>query len=84
QYSVKGHPYAEGVDNLSFPANFLEKGRFPVYKENLKLLKKKVGEELVMFGESEGAFTCAANLVGTELFMKWCMKKADLVVKTLE
>ena len=84
QYSVKGHPYAEGVDNLTFPSDFLEKGRFPVYKENLQLLKKKVGQELVMFGESEGAFTCAANLVGTELFMKWCMKKPDLVFKTLE
>jgi [methyl-Co(III) methanol-specific corrinoid protein]:coenzyme M methyltransferase len=84
QYSVKGHPFAEGVDHLTVPSNFLEKGRFPVYKENLKLLKKKVGEELTMFGESEGAFTCAANLVGTELFMKWCMKKTDLVFKTLE
>jgi [methyl-Co(III) methanol-specific corrinoid protein]:coenzyme M methyltransferase len=84
QYSVKGHPYSEGVDNLTFPSDFLEKGRFPVYKENLKLLKKKVGEELVMFGESEGAFTCAANLVGTELFMKWCMKKPDAVFKTLD
>jgi [methyl-Co(III) methanol-specific corrinoid protein]:coenzyme M methyltransferase len=81
QYSVKGHPYAEGVDNLTFPANFLEKGRFPVYKENLTLLKKKVGDELVMFGESEGAFTCAANLVGTEQFMKWCMKKPETVLK---
>jgi [methyl-Co(III) methanol-specific corrinoid protein]:coenzyme M methyltransferase len=84
QYSVKGHPYAEGIENLAFPSNFLEKGRFPVYKENLKLLKKKVGEELAMFGESEGAFTCAANLVGTEQFMKWCMKKPDSVFKTLE
>jgi uroporphyrinogen-III decarboxylase len=49
------------VDNLTYPANFLEKGRFPLFKENLKLLKKKVGEELAMFGESEGAFTCAAT-----------------------
>jgi [methyl-Co(III) methanol-specific corrinoid protein]:coenzyme M methyltransferase len=84
QYSVKGHPYAEGVDNLTYPSNFLEKGRFSVFKENLKLLKKKVGEELAMFGESEGAFTCAANLVGTELFMRWCMKKPDMVFKVLE
>lgn len=84
QYSVKGHPYAEGVDQLAFPSNFLERGRFPVYKENLRLLKQKVGEELVMFGESEGAFTCAANLVGTEQFMKWCMKKPDAVLKVLE
>lgn len=84
QYSVKGHPYAAGVDQLAFPPDFLQRGRFPVYKENLKLLKQKVGEELVMFGESEGAFTCAANLVGTEQFMKWCMKKPDMVLKVFE
>ena len=84
QYSIKGHPYPDNVDHLTFPSNFLEKGRFPVYKENLKLLKKKVGEELVIFGESEGAFTCGANLVGTEQFMRWCMKKREAVSKVLE
>jgi len=84
QYSIKTHPYAESLDNLTFPPDFLQRGRFPVYKEHFKLLKEKVGERMVIFGETEGAFTCAANLVGTELFMKWCMKRPDDVFKVLE
>jgi [methyl-Co(III) methanol-specific corrinoid protein]:coenzyme M methyltransferase len=84
QYYIKAHPYAEGIENLQFPSDFLQRGRFPAYKEHFRLLKEKVGEELVIFGETEGAFTCAANLVGTEQFMKWCMKKPEGVEKVLE
>jgi [methyl-Co(III) methanol-specific corrinoid protein]:coenzyme M methyltransferase len=84
QYYIKEHPYAEGVEKLEFPADFLSRGRFPVYKENFRLLKERVGDTMVIFGESEGAFTCAANLVGTELFMKWVFKKPDALLKTFE
>jgi len=84
QYFIKEHPYAEGVENLEFPADFLSRGRFPVYKENFRLLKERVGDAMVVFGESEGAFTCAANLVGTELFMKWVFKKPEALLKTFE
>ena len=78
------HPYAEKPEELDFPSDFLERGRFPVYRENFRLLKEKVGDRLVIFGHSEGAFTCAAFLVGTEEFMKWCLKKPGQVERTLE
>lgn len=84
QYFIKSHPYAEGIEKLEYPADFLKRGRFPAYKEQFRLLKEKVGEDLIVFGETEGAFTCAANLVGTEQFMKWCMKKPEDVEKVLE
>jgi [methyl-Co(III) methanol-specific corrinoid protein]:coenzyme M methyltransferase len=84
QYSIKVHPYEASIDHLAFPSDFLQRGRFPAYKEHFKLLKEKVGENLAIFGETEGAFTCAANLVKTEQFMKWCMKKPDMVFKVLE
>ncbi len=84
QYSIKAHPYAESLDNIDFPPDFLERGRFPVFKENIRLLREKVGDDFIIFGETEGAFTCAANLVGTEQFMKWCMKKPEQVEKVLE
>jgi [methyl-Co(III) methanol-specific corrinoid protein]:coenzyme M methyltransferase len=84
QYSIKEHPYADSIEGLAFPPDFLQRGRFPIYEEHLKLLKKKVGEELVMFGETEGAFTCGANLVGAEQFLRWCMKKPDMVLKVLD
>lgn len=84
QYYIKAHPYAEGIEGLEFPSDFLQRGRFPAYKEQFRLLKEKVGNDLIVFGETEGAFTCAANLVGTEQFMKWCMKQPEEVQKVLD
>ena len=84
QYSIKGHPYADGIEDIEFPSDFLERGRFPMFKEHFRLLKEKVGDELIIFGETEGPFTCAANLVSTEQFMRWCFKKPDDVLKVLE
>ena len=84
QYYVKGHPYEESLDGLEYPSDFLSRGRFPVYKEQFSLLKDAVGDDMCVFGESEGAFTCAANLVGTELFMKWLFKEPEKVQQVLE
>lgn len=83
QYSIKGHPYAESLDQLEFPADYLERGRFPMFKEHLRLLKEKVGDTMVIFGETEGPFTCAANLVGTEQYMRWIYKRPEDVSKVL-
>ncbi len=84
QYYINSNPYADGVDKLEFPSDFLSRGRFPVFKEHIKLLKERVGDQMVIFGETEGAFTCAANLVGPEQFIKWAIKKPDLLAKTLD
>lgn len=86
QYFVKGHPYnADNLDDLEFPSDFLQRGRFPdVYGPQIQMLKQEVGDEMVIFGESEGAFTLAANLVGTELFMRWCFKDKGKVARVLE
>ncbi|MCB2188730.1 MAG: methyltransferase [Deltaproteobacteria bacterium] len=84
QYYVKGHPYAENQDSLEFPSDFLSRGRFPVYKEQFRLLKEAVGDDMVIFGESEGCFTAAANLVGTEQMMRWLMKEPEKVFRVLE
>ena len=29
QYFIKGHPYADDIENLEFPSDFLDRGRFP-------------------------------------------------------
>ena len=84
QYSIQAHPYADGIENLEFPSDFLERGRFPMFKEHFRLLKEKVGDDLIVFGETEGPFTCAANLVGTEQYMKWIYKNPEGVKKVLE
>jgi [methyl-Co(III) methanol-specific corrinoid protein]:coenzyme M methyltransferase len=84
QYCIKEHPYAESLDGLDYPSDFLSRGRFPTYKKQFELLKKAVGDQKAIFGESEGAFTCAANLVGTENFMKWLFKREKDVKQVLE
>lgn len=84
QYSIHGHPYADGIENIEFPSDYLERGRFPMFKEHFRLLKEKVGDELIIFGETEGPFTCAANLVGTEQYMKWIYKRPEDVSKVLD
>lgn len=85
QHFIKAHPFAErDINELEVPDNLLETGRFPVYKEQIKILKDAVGDDMAIFGECEGSFTCAANLVGTEQFLKWCFKKPDDVSKVID
>jgi [methyl-Co(III) methanol-specific corrinoid protein]:coenzyme M methyltransferase len=84
QYYIKGHPLSDSLDGLHIPDNFFEKGRFPVYKHQFELLKKRCNNELAIFGESEGAWTCACNLVGTEQFMKWTFKEKDKVQQVID
>ena len=85
QYFIKEHPYASGdVSQLDYPKDFLQRGRFPAYREQFRILKEKLEDEVAVFGESEGAFTCACNLVGTEQFMKWTFKEPEKVQKVLD
>lgn len=84
QYYIKEHPFADDPDSLAYPDDFLSRGRFPEYKKQFEILTEKVGDKMVIFGETEGAFTCAANLVGTENFMKWMFKKPVQVESVLD
>ncbi|MCJ8499606.1 MtaA/CmuA family methyltransferase [Desulfatitalea alkaliphila] len=84
QKFIKEHPYAESLDGLAYPDNLFEKGRFPAYKEQFKILKEKLGDEVAIFGETEGAWTAACNLVGTEKFMKWTFKEKEKVQQVLD
>jgi [methyl-Co(III) methanol-specific corrinoid protein]:coenzyme M methyltransferase len=84
QFYIKTNPFAKSLQSLTFPADFLNRGRFPAYQKHWKLLKKKTGDALVIFGETEGAFTCAANLVGAEQLIKWCLKNPDAALRVFE
>jgi [methyl-Co(III) methanol-specific corrinoid protein]:coenzyme M methyltransferase len=84
QFSIKGHPFEESPQDLAFPPDFLNRGRFPVYKKHFELLKRKAGDALVIFGETEGAFTCAANLVGVDQLIRWCLKRPEVALQVLD
>jgi [methyl-Co(III) methanol-specific corrinoid protein]:coenzyme M methyltransferase len=83
QYFIKAHPLADSLDGLAYPENWVEKGRFPAYKEQFRILKEKIGNEVAIYGESEGPWTAACNLVGTESFMKWTMKSPEKIAPVL-
>ena len=84
QKYIKEHPLAENLDGLAYPDNLFEQGRFPVYKEQFGILKDKLGDDVAVFGETEGAWTAACNLVGTEQFLKWTFKEPDKVQQVLD
>ena len=84
QKFIQAHPCADSLESLAYPDNLFEQGRFPVYKEQFKILKDKLGEDVAVFGETEGAWTAACNLVGTEQFLKWTFKEPDKVQQVLD
>ncbi len=84
QKYIKVHPFAESLEGLAYPDDLFQKGRFPAYKEQFKILKDKLGGEVAIFGETEGAWTAACNLVGTEQFMKWTFKEPAKVQQVLD
>lgn len=83
-FFIKTHPFRESQDGLDCPDDLLDQGRFPAFKEQFRILKEEVGDDLAVFGMSEGPFTCAANLIGTEKFMKMTLKETAKVQGILE
>ncbi|MHC4180638.1 MAG: uroporphyrinogen decarboxylase family protein, partial [Planctomycetota bacterium] len=84
QYYIKASAFGDDIDGLDYPSNFLQRGRFPVYKEQFRILQAEIGAEVAVFGLCEGPFTCAANLVGAERLLKWTYKAPDKVHRVLE
>jgi [methyl-Co(III) methanol-specific corrinoid protein]:coenzyme M methyltransferase len=82
--TIRDHPFAHRLRDLAFPKDFLNRGRFTAYRQHLELLKKKVDDQLVIFGETEGAFTCAANLVGVGPLLRWCLSKPDYALQVID
>jgi len=84
QYCISSHPFEESIDALDCPDDLLARGRFPAYKEQFRILREEAGQAVVIFGMSEGPFTCAANLVGTTKLLRATMKEPKLVKKALD
>lgn len=81
--SVKSHPFAESIDNLSWPEDFEQNGRFPAYKRQFQLLKEQVGEKLAIYGQCEGPMTVGGNLIGIENLMRSTLIDPEKVKKVL-
>jgi [methyl-Co(III) methanol-specific corrinoid protein]:coenzyme M methyltransferase len=84
QLYIETHPFEDSVQGLDCPKDLLMRGRFPAYKEQFRLLKDALGNDVAIFGMSEGPFTAAANLLGTARMMRSTIRDPDLVQKILD
>ncbi|MCL1940104.1 MAG: hypothetical protein FWG04_05530 [Desulfovibrionaceae bacterium] len=83
-YFIASHPYEQrDINELDLPDDLLERGRFPAFKEQFRLLKEKAGDDIAIFGMSEGPFTCAANLMGTSNALRATLKDPQSIEKAL-
>lgn len=80
--SISVHPYRIG-ERVSFPKDFLSRGRVPVVVEAVKLLKQRLGDRTAVIGGICGPFTIAASLVGIKELILSCVKAPDSVAPYL-
>jgi [methyl-Co(III) methanol-specific corrinoid protein]:coenzyme M methyltransferase len=83
--TISEHP-AEKVEDLhlEIPADLSKAGRIPVVCEALRLLKKEVGEQIVIGSHVLGPYTLAGQLLDLSHLAKAAFKKADLVSALLD
>ena len=81
--SIAVHPYTIG-DEPKIPEDFVKKGRIPAILEAIRILKRDVGDAVVVMGSIVGPFSVAANLVGISALLKASLKKPDSIVPYIE
>ena len=84
QPSVTAHPYPKDLEGAAIPADLLQRGRIPAVLEAIKIVREKVGPDVPIIGGMEGPVTVASDLVSVKSFMKWSIKKTDLLEQALD
>jgi [methyl-Co(III) methanol-specific corrinoid protein]:coenzyme M methyltransferase len=84
QPSVIAHPYPKSLEGAAVPTDLLQKGRIPAVLEAIKIVREKVGPDVPIIGGMEGPVTVASDLVSVKSFMKWSLKKTDLLEQALD
>lgn len=80
--SVKEH--LANPERVSIPDDFLERGRIPVVRDAIKILRSTVGDILPIIVGMEGPFTLAGHLAGTEQLVSWCLTNPEKVNSLME
>jgi len=83
--TISEHP-AERVEDLDLevPADLAKVGRIPLVIEALGLLKKEIGDQVVIGSYVLGPYTLAGQLLDLSQLAKAAFKKTDLVGQLLE
>lgn len=81
--SVDVHPYHVG-DTIEFPDDFLNRGRIPVLLEAIRILKRDVGDSVMVMGGIIGPFSIASLLFPVAEFLKATFRKPGDLIPYLE
>ena len=97
---INVYPHAEGIlyptikeklihneaemDTIKIPDGFSEKGRIPMMREAIKLLKADIGNDVAVGSYVLGPFTLAGQIMELNDLLKLSFKKADKVAKLLD
>jgi [methyl-Co(III) methanol-specific corrinoid protein]:coenzyme M methyltransferase len=84
QPSVTAHPYPKDLEGMEMPENLLDKGRIQAVLGAIKIIREKVGPDVPIVGGMEGPVTLASDLASVKSFMKWSLKKPDLLEQVLD
>ncbi len=77
------HPY-KLEDTPEFPDDYLQRGRLPELIEAIRIMKKEVGDKVIVIGGIIGPFTIAGALLGAVPILKASFKKPDKLIPFLE
>jgi [methyl-Co(III) methanol-specific corrinoid protein]:coenzyme M methyltransferase len=96
---INVYPHAEGIlyptikeklvhkedeMDVKIPANLAERGRVPLLREAIRLLKADIGNEVAVGSYVLGPFTLAGQVMELNDLLKLSFKKADKVAKLLD
>lgn len=96
---INVYPHAEGIlyptikkklvhnedeMNVSVPADMATRGRVPLLKEAIRLLKADIGNDVAVGSYVLGPFTLAGQIMELNDLLKLSFKKADKVAKLLD
>ncbi len=81
--SVMKHPYKLG-DNVEFPADFLSRGRIPALLEAIRILKRDLGDKVIVMGGIIGPFSVASMLFEVTEFLMTAFKKPEQIAPYVE
>lgn len=97
---INVYPHAEGIlyptikeklihneaemDSLNIPDDFSEKGRIPLMREAIGMLKADIGNVVAVGSYVLGPFTLAGQIMELNDLLKLSFKKADKVAKLLD
>jgi len=76
--------HSEDEMNISLPSDLASRGRVPLLKEAIRLLKADIGSEVAVGSYVLGPFTLAGQIMELNDLLKLSFKKADKVAKLLD